>query len=255
MNILLVDIGNTRAKWAVLKGTHITAARAVVHAGKPAALQRLVRALPRVQGAVAVSVAGPKLERALAAALRSRFGIATQYIRSTRSAAGVRNAYRDTWRLGADRWVGVVAAHALLPRRPALVVNIGTALTVDLVSADGLHLGGAIVPGPSTMIASLLAGTHGIRRRARGARGAGRRPRSVFAADTASALEAGALFAAAAFIDRALQEARQALGAKPVLLLAGGAAGALQPYIKSAVRAVPDLVLLGLAVFATARGK
>jgi len=255
MKTLLVDIGNTRAKWALLGGTHISDSRAVVHAGRPASLRTMVRALPRIDRAVVVSVAGAKLERALSAALRGRFGIRAEFIRSSRLAAGVRNAYKDTWRLGADRWVGVVAAHALLPRRAALVVNIGTALTVDLVDAGGRHHGGAIVPGPRAMIDSLLAGTHGIRRRAQGARRTNRKARGLFATDTASALEAGAAFAAAAFIDRAMLESRQALGARPVLLLAGGAARSLAPYIKSGFRAVPDLVLLGLAVFATARGK
>jgi len=122
----------------------------------------------------------------------------------------------------------------------------------DAVRADRTFLGGAIAPGPDTMIASLLSGTQGIRRRASGSRPAGKRARSLFAADTASALDAGAAFAAAAFIDRACAEARAALGVRPVLLLTGGAAQALQPYIKSAFRRVPDLVLRGLAVLAQA---
>ena len=87
-------------------------------------------------------------------------------------------------------------------------------------------------------------------RRARGARGTGRRSRGLFAADTASALDAGAAFAVAAFIDRARAEARTAFGAQPVLLLTGGGAKAVRPYIKSPFRPVPDLVLRGLAVLA-----
>ncbi len=85
-------------------------------------------------------------------------------------------------------------------------------------------------------------------RRARGAPAVG--ARALFAADTASALDAGAAFAAAAFIDRSLAESRRVLGGRPLLLLSGGAAPALQPYIKSPVRMVPDLVLRGLAVLA-----
>jgi type III pantothenate kinase len=260
VSILLVDIGNTRAKSAVLRGSRLSAPRALPHRAGGTGMAALVRAAPRdIQRVVAVCVMGARYERALAQAVRARFGLRTEFIRSTRAAAGVRNGYRDTWRLGADRWVGVIAAHALAGARPAVVVNIGTALTVDAVTGDGRHLGGAIVPGPSTMIESLLAGTHGIRRRAQGARernsarGA-RRPsakaRKLFAADTASALDAGAAFAAAAFIDRSFDESRRLLGAGPLLLLSGGAAPALQPYIKSPVRRVPDLVLRGLAVLA-----
>ena len=251
MSILLVDVGNTRAKWAVLRGTRLSPARALAHRGARADFAPLVRAVPRdVQRVVAVSVMGQKFERALAAAVRARFGLRTEFIRSARQAAGVRNAYRDVWRLGADRWVGVIAAHAMARNRPALIVSIGTALTVDAVGGNGRHLGGAIAPGPDTMISSLLAGTQGIRRRAQGARRGSRRSRGLFAADTASALDAGAAYAAAAFIDRACLEARSVLGARPVLLLTGGASRALRPYIKSAFRRVPDLVLRGLAVLA-----
>jgi type III pantothenate kinase len=251
MSILLVDIGNTRAKWAVLRGTRLSAPRALAHRAGRVDFSALVRAAPRdIARVLAVSVMGRKFERALAAAVRARFGLRVEFIRSVRSAAGVRNAYRDVWRLGADRWVGVIGAHALAGQRPALVVSVGTALTVDAVTGEGRHLGGAIAAGPDTMIASLLAGTQGIRRRASGARRGASRPRSLFAADTASALDAGAAFAAAAFIDRAASEARAAFGARPVLLLTGGAAQALRPYIKSAFRPVPDLVLRGLAVLA-----
>ncbi|HEX6396526.1 MAG TPA: type III pantothenate kinase [Steroidobacteraceae bacterium] len=251
MSILLVDIGNTRAKWAVLRGTRLSAPRALAHRGGRAEFAALVAAAPRdVERVIAVSVMGQKFERAFATAVRARFGLRAEFVRSTREAAGVRNGYRDVWRLGADRWVSVIAAHALAGNRPALAVSVGTALTVDAVTGDGVHLGGAIAAGPDTMISSLLSGTQGIRRRARGSRTARRRARGLFVADTASALDSGAAFAAAAFIDRACVEARAAFGAQPVLLLTGGAAQALRPYIKSRFRLVPDLALRGLAVLA-----
>ena len=252
MTTLLVDIGNTRVKWALLRDARLSRMRAAAHGGKGAALRALVRAAPRnVRRVVAVCVAGKTLERALTASARARFGVTPEFIRSARGAAGVRNGYRESWRLGADRWVSVVGAHALARGRAVVIANIGTALTIDGVAPDGRHLGGAIVPGPSTMIASLLSGTHGIRRRANGSRA---RERGLFARDTASALAAGANYAAAAFVDRALREAATAMKARPLLLLTGGAAPLLRPYIKSAVREVPDLVLRGLAVFSGLRG-
>ena len=254
MSTLLIDIGNTRVKWAVLRGAKLSRMRALPHAGDSAALRKLVRAAPRgVDRVLAVCVAGVRLERALAAAVRQRFALPVQFVRSVRSAAGVRNGYRDIWRLGADRWVGVIAAHAIAGARAALVVNVGTALTIDAVDAEGRHRGGAIAPGPSTMIASLLSGTQGIRRRAHGATNGAvdaKNPRGLFAADTSRALAAGASFAAAALVDRAAREGRAVLGRAPLLLLTGGAASALVPYIKSPVRKLPDLVLRGLAVLA-----
>jgi type III pantothenate kinase len=244
--ILLLDIGNTRLKWALLRATKLGRMRAVRHAGDPAVIAAIVRRAPRsLERIVAVNVAGPRFERAVAAATRARRGLRVDFIRSVRSAGGVRNGYTDTWRLGADRWVSAIGAHALGGRRGVVLANAGTALTVDAVSANGRHLGGVIVPGPAAMIDTMLAGTHGIRRRARGAKSS---VRGLFAANTASALAAGAAYASAALIDRAVREAKRVLGARPLLLLTGGSARVLAPHIKSAHRVVPDLVLRGLAV-------
>ena len=247
MTTLLVDIGNTRVKWATLRGVKQSSMQAAAHENSGLALRALVRGAPRdVSRVVVVSVVDEALSRVLDAAVSRRFGVDAQYIKSARRAHGVTNGYRDTWRLGADRWVSVVGAHALARGRAAVIANVGTALTIDVVTATGRHRGGAIVPGPATMVASLLSGTHGIRRRADGAKASSR---SLFATDTASALAAGSMFAAAALIDRAVLEART-LGGKPVLLLTGGAAPALARYLKNPARVVPDLVLRGLAEFA-----
>jgi type III pantothenate kinase len=248
MSTLLVDIGNTRVKWAVARGAALSRMGAAVHGGDPAATRAVIKRAPAdVDRIVAVSVAGPRFERALAAAAKARFGARPEFVRSTRAAHGVRNGYRDPWRLGADRWVGVIGARELTRGKAVLVANIGTALTLDAVGADGLHLGGAIAPGPVFMVESLLAGTHGIRRRARGDAANGAR---LFASNTASAIAAGARFAAAALIERAVEEASRALGSRPVLLLTGGGAADLGKRVRVPGRVVPDLVLHGLGVFA-----
>lgn len=255
MSTLLVDIGNTRIKWALLRGAAPSRVSAQAHEGDVNIIAAVMRRAPRgIDRILAVNVAGVRFERALSQAARARFGVAPEFIRSGRAACGVVNGYREVWRLGADRWMGVIGAHRLVGGKArgadALVVNVGTALTVDLVTAAGRHRGGAIVPGPATMVASLLAGTNGIRRRARGVRPSARR---LFAADTASALAGGARFAAAAFIDRAVAEATRVVGSQPVLILSGGGAPELKPLLAHRARLVPDLVLRGLAACAADR--
>jgi type III pantothenate kinase len=246
MSILLVDIGNTRVKWALLRGARFTAGEPIPHAGKGGAMATLLRRVRGVERVLAVSVAGPLLEKALVSAARAR-GIAVEFVQSGREAAGVVNGYKDVWRLGADRWVAAIGAHAIARGRHVLYAIAGTALTIDLVTASGRHRGGAIVPGPATMVASLLANTSGIRRRARGLQPSSRR---LFATDTASALAAGSQFAAAAFIDRAVEEATRLLRAKPLVLLSGGGAAELRRHLRDRPRVVPDLVLRGLAELA-----
>jgi type III pantothenate kinase len=249
LSTLLIDIGNTRVKWAVLRGARFTPGKPVPHQGKGDALAALIKRVKGIERVLAVSVAGARLDRALARAARAR-GVPVEFVQSGRRAGGVTNGYKEVWRLGADRWVGAIGAHALSRGRDVLYAMAGTALTIDLVTAAGRHRGGAIVPGPATMVASLLSGTHGIRRRAQGLAASAR---SLFAADTASALAAGSRFAAAAFIDRAVDEAARMLGARPVVLLSGGGAAELRKQLRSAARDVPDLVLRGLAVLAITR--
>jgi type III pantothenate kinase len=246
--ILLIDIGNTRIKWAPLRGVRLGRMRASTHGGDPRVMESVVRRAPKgVTRVVAVNVAGPRFERALRAATRARFGLRPELVKSTREACGVRNGYRETWRLGADRWVGVIGARAIARARSAVVANAGTALTLDAVSAGGKHLGGAIVPGTAAMISSMIRGTSGIGRRARGTAPSRRK---LYAADTASALAAGAQYAGAALIDRAVDEAARELRAVPLLILTGGAAPGLRPHLRHKARLVPDLVLHGLAVIA-----
>jgi type III pantothenate kinase len=246
--ILLIDIGNTRVKWALLRGVRLSRMRARAHDGDATVLESIVRRAPRtVSRVIAVNVAGARFERALRRAARERMDVRPEIVRSTREAGGVRNGYRETWRLGADRWVGVIGARALARGRSAVVANAGTALTLDAVSAGGRHLGGAIIPGPAAMIAALIMGTNGIGRRARGGTASRRR---LYAADTASALAAGAQFAAVAVIDRAVDEAAKELRAPPLLILTGGAAPDLKPHLRHKARLVPDLVLHGLAALA-----
>jgi len=77
---------------------------------------------------------------------------------SERERLGVTNGYRDAGQLGTDRWAALLAAHASLPANQ-MVANAGTALTVDALRADGLFMGGLIVPGTALMRACLGGGT------------------------------------------------------------------------------------------------
>jgi type III pantothenate kinase len=221
---------------------------AASHERDASIIRRVIANAPEgVERVVAVNVAGAKLERALVAAVKKRFGVACEIVHSSRAACGVRNGYEDAWRLGDDRWIGAIGAHHFARGRTVVFANAGTALTVDTVTSDGRHRGGVIVPGPGAMVEAMLAGTAGIRRRATGVAASARTP---FASNTASALAAGAAFASAALVDRIVVEAARKFGGRPLLLLAGGSAELLAPQMKSGFRAVPDLILRGLSIVA-----
>lgn len=254
MSTLLIDIGNSRIKWARLaRSGRLGPQRAARYAGWSAQQARhaLFGRARDIERVLVVSVAPAALERLVTRAAQLHGCAAPIFVRSARRLGPVTTRYREPWRLGADRLVAAVGAHALVGARSVCVIDVGTAMTLDLLDPQGVHLGGVIVPGPELMVASLLADTAGIERRARGARRTQRAPRTPFARDTRSAIALGAAYAVAAAIDRVILEAGARLGRRPAVLLTGGAAAAIRPLLRaSAVRLVPDLVLRGLAKLA-----
>ncbi len=245
---LLVDIGNTRIKWALLQGGRLGRQRALAYEGFTESdfARRVFATTASVTRVIVASVAGARVDGELRAAVRARLGCPTQFVKSARRGAGVVTRYREPWRLGVDRFVAAMAAHHLARERAACVISAGTAVTVDLIDRRGVHLGGLILPGPELMVRSLLERTSGIQRRARDR--AGRR--GLFARSTRAAIEQGAIYAVAAAADRAVEEARRRLRSEPLVLLTGGAAPDLRADLRSAHTSVPDLVLRGVALYA-----
>lgn len=241
MSILLVDIGNTRIKWALWREGKLSRQQATTHDGDWGVLFKRARGIERV---LVASVAGREVDQRFDEATRTTTGLKAEHAASVRTLAGVTTRYAEPWRLGVDRFIAVIGAHHIAKKRAACVIDVGTAMTIDLVDGSGKHHGGAIVPGPDLMIRSLLKSTSGIARRARG----GKSGRSLFARDTRAAVEQGALHACAAVIDSAVDEARETLRATPMVLITGGAANRLQPLLQARHVSVPDLVLRGLAV-------
>ena len=245
--LLLVDIGNTRVKWATCVDGRVGPQHAAEHAGWTADdWRRTLFASPQIERVVAASVAGEQARGAMAAAAERNGVREVRFIASTAAAAGVRNAYPEPRLLGVDRWVAVIGAYHL-KRRACCVVDVGTAATIDAVDDHGLHLGGFIVPGPHLMVHSLHAGTSDLAAHT-AASPAG--TDSLFADNTRDAIARGCRVALAALIDRSHAELARATGTDPALLCTGGAVGDVLSYVVSEAEVVPDLVLHGLATLA-----
>ena len=240
---VLVDLGNSRLKWAVLqRNGELSAMRA-------AASERMQ--IPGLRAGVpvlAVSVAKELVRARFESMVRQATGFAPRFVQSEAQCDGLINGYRDAWRLGADRWVAMIGARALFPRASALlVVDVGTAATIDLVTRDGHHHGGLILPGPSMMVDSLLGKTGGIAQRAKGSRSTA--GADFFARDTRAAVQQGATQSVIAMIERARREARATIGSHPKVILTGGGASEIAKDLKYVHNRVDDLVLQGLAQY------
>ena len=240
--LLAIDAGNTRIKWGVHDGSRWHTLGAV-RTGEAHRLVDQWREGPTAQHAIASNVAGDETRMAIENAC-ARTGIPLQLVRSQKEQLGVTSAYEDPAQLGADRWAALVAAHAALAGHK-LVVVVGTALTIDALTADGQFLGGLIVPGPALMRRSLDRGTAALRLTEGEVRDFPRR--------TPDAITTGALQASAGAVER-LARGMAAHGTPPAaIVLSGGAARELAPHLHIPPAIHENLVLDGLALIARAR--
>lgn len=162
-NILLLDLGNSRLKWAVYASTDIQQAAiksGVINVTDITAeeLQKAWQALPELKAAYISAVGQQAMQALCVDVLITYHQIELQTIKVGRQVAGVQNSYKQVQNLGVDRWMGLLAAHKL-SKKSAIVVSCGTATTIDVINAEGEHQGGYIVPGIALMHESLGAAT------------------------------------------------------------------------------------------------
>ena len=248
--MLLVDIGNSRVKWARLGPDGLGQQSASSYAGWTEVDWRAALfAGGRVERVLAASVARPAAAAALDAAASRATGRPAQFVATTRAAAGVLNGYANPGLLGVDRWLAVIGSYARVGGA-CVVADIGTAATIDVVSGDGRHQGGYIVPGQRLMVTALLGSTGDLAAHHAASGTAG--THAGFADNTREAIERGCRLSLAALVDRSLSEAELSLGERCRLLLTGGGAAEVLPELRRAAEHVPDLVLRGLAELARA---
>ncbi len=242
---LLLDVGNSRLKWAWLDDGRLQSPGAVSHERRAAAADAV--AAEGTPGEILVaSVAGPAFDAALSGELVRRWPVPLRFARTEARGGGVINGYREPAQMGVDRWLAMVAAWNR-HRAAVWVADAGTALTIDLVHADGQHAGGLILPGRALMLQSLLADTGRIAASAElgvaagtGETGLGR--------DTEGCIRAAARRAAADLM-------RGCLGQWPaILIVTGGDAAALLADLPPGAEHRPLLVLEGLALRLGAAG-
>ncbi len=232
MTTLCVDCGNTRLKWGLRAAGRWLAADALAIADA----QRLGEVLPQAPSRlVACNVAGAAVDAQLEA-LAGRFGVPLLRVRAQARACGVSNGYDEPSQLGADRWAALIGARAL-HGGPCLVVNAGTATTIDVLDGDGVFKGGLILPGLDLMRASLARSTAGLPLAQGGFRDLPR--------NTDDAIASGCLSATLGAIERMFR--RSADAPSSLCLLSGGASGSLVGALTIPHREIPNLVLEGLA--------
>lgn len=237
--LLAVDSGNTRVKWGLHDGRNWLK-QGVVAQGDTVQLEREWRNLREPSRVVISNVANTEIRTHLSDLL-AQWKAEPQWVTAVPYQCGVRNYYSNPAQLGSDRWAALVAAW-VLERQGCLVVDAGTAMTVDALSDTGEFLGGIITPGIDLMQKILLEDIGSLK--------SGGGNFCDYPDSTADALYSGAIHAMAGAIERMSTLLAGTLGRAPECILSGGAAQQLQPQLNVNMKVMDDLVLQGLLAIA-----
>jgi len=256
--IVVADVGNTRIKLAVV-GAGLTATGLPEVSRRQDLLSREFRPENLREWLERVA-AGPAL--VLVASVHDRAAVGFEAAIAEVTATGPRPLRQrrvlgehlpiavevdEPGRVGIDRVAAAAAvAVAKEPGRPAVVVDCGTATTVDLVSAEGRFLGGAILPGPGLLARALAEGTSRLPAVADLDTGA---VPTMPGRNTQQAIAAGIGFGMRGAVARLVAEATAVVGPRPQLFLTGGSRGIVRDALAEATE-IPDLVLHGIALAA-----
>jgi type III pantothenate kinase len=242
MNLLLVDLGNTRLKWAAARARGTLRVAGEHPSGKlnAAWIRGLARRWPEHQLVLASVV--PRWNAAFARAFRGRATIISGKLRTLRPHL----AYPKPAELGADRIAAAIAAHAC-GQYPAIIVACGTATAFTVIDAKGRLCGGAIAPGLQAQLDALLGATAQLPSTKL------RMPKSALAKSTRDAIAAGVILSFQGGIKETVAQLTATLprGKKPHIILTGGNAKLAAQALGAEVTLRPLLVLEGLLIIAT----
>ncbi len=240
--ILEIDAGNTSLKWRVVNAMGDVVSRGRHgHSHEYADISKQLDGL-NVRSARVSCVAGVQTESNIKQWLDNFGSIKVCIARTLKSFAGLQVAYDNPERLGVDRWLAMLAAWS--PGQACCVVDCGSAITVDLVNADGVHLGGYIVPGLKIMRSGLLGETGQIKMEPEAASSS-----LAPGVNTSQAVNNGILRMAVSFVQSVL-DVLDSNGNGWKVVMTGGDMDTINQFISAGVtiECVPELVLDGLSI-------
>ncbi len=238
--LLVIDIGNTRTKSALADDDGRLSEFEVCMNANIAA-SNLSAASQKADRALIANVAGEALAQQIAQLL---IPLEVSFVSASAQAGGVTNGYTKPEKLGADRWAALVAAWHI-NKHPSLVVNAGTAVTIDALDSKGVFLGGCIMPGLRVMHESLSNNAAQLKM--------GEGISQNFPINTQDAIATGSLNAVAGAIGIMLKRLEKQCGWLPKLILSGGDANKIADALKLNLKQViitENLVLQGLVLLA-----
>ena len=244
--MFLLDIGNTRLKWATADEDKISGfGNFIYHKSDLAGnLDRIWKALPAPGHVWISNVTGDTSGAQVEHWISENWKCDTRHARVSPAACGVINCYPEPDRLGIDRWLALIACWHKF-HSAACIIDCGTAVTVDGINSQGEHTGGLILPG-ITLMQQVLLDTTSIKTTHHVDAG----EFSALANNTEQAISAGCILAIAGLVERVSNEMREQYDNAICTILTGGDAETIGRLLAIDYKYEPHLVLEGLAVYA-----
>lgn len=250
MTTLLIDIGNTRIKWAhhspkTAAGNELVGHGVLEH-GSQIEVETLqqIKAPANLDSILVSAVTDDLNSQRIKKQLQAIFAVPVQMVKSQPQFNHLVNGYKQPPLLGVDRWVALIGAFAQAkPSHGVFVVDVGTAITIDAVDGDGKHLGGIISPGLSLMRNSLSQNTERLML-------VEDAKISAVADNTQDAIASGTIWSLVGLIQQIEQRLALDGDSKIDYLITGGDAQKLLPHLPVRYILVTDLILQGLAALA-----
>jgi type III pantothenate kinase len=247
--LLAVDVGNSQTHLGVFHGEELTHEwRMSTNPSRTADELALISgqflshadlSFSREITGVAICSVVPRLTQELRQMTERYFGFPPIVVEPG-TKTGIAIKIDNPREVGADRIANAVAVHHLFPDEPAIVVDFGTAITVDAVSAKGEYLGGAISPGIETAAGALYEATAQIRRVELIA------PNHAIGKSTIQAVQSGIVYGNASLIDGLVERISKEVGGTANVIATGGQASIVVKHCKLVDRIQPELTLVGL---------
>lgn len=238
--VLAIDVGNTSVLCSLFKGGKIVKRRRFETRSVSLKDLRVLASafsLSKNDRAVIASVV-PRIGLFLSAHLREKLGLKT-YLIGRDLKAPVINRYRDPRQVGIDRLMNAVAAYDKYPRA-SIVVDFGTAITLDVISRRGEYLGGVIAPGIELSLEALFQKT-ALLPKIRLAK-----PGRVVGKDTVESIRSGCAWGIGGLVDRLVEQIQKEEGQRFFVIATGGYAEFMRAYCRSIQKIEPDLTLRGI---------
>ena len=239
---LLIDSGNTFIKWAQQNDEVLTLVNRC-RSNSLARLHDIWKCFDAPDRVVIANVAGESVARDITSIVRELWKIEAEFVASSLNCCGLTNSYYNPRQLGVDRWMAMAAAFQSISG-PVIIVDCGTAVTIDLVNEEGLFAGGVIMPGLNTAYQSLRTGTEAVDEI-----NSIEKDISPVAQSTEDGVAIGVLLGLVGGVERVIHEQSSQLDKTPAVFITGGDAEKLLPYLTIPAIIQPDLVLEGLRIF------